>query len=70
MDRKDAGEGRGHGMFAQELVKKGENVVKCRPALSVVFDPFATKVCGFCFKCVLFLPSVSLSLLLILAPRF
>ena len=50
MDRKDAGTGRGQGMFAKEAIRKGEAVVKCRPALSVVFDPFVKKVCGFCFR--------------------
>ena len=37
-------------MFAKEAIRKGEAVVKCRPALSVVFDPFVKKVCGFCFR--------------------
>jgi hypothetical protein len=48
-ERRDAGSGRGMGMFVTEAIKAGEPVVQARPALSVVFDAAATRVCGLCF---------------------
>lgn len=49
-ERRDAGEGRGQGMFCTEARAKGEPIVRIRPALSVVFDAQAPLVCGFCFS--------------------
>ena len=48
-ERKQAGDGRGLGMFASEPIKAGEVVASTTPALSVVFDDSAADVCGFCF---------------------
>jgi len=49
-ERRDAGEGRGHGMFCTEARSQGEAIVRVRPAISVVFDAQAPIVCGFCFS--------------------
>ncbi len=49
-ERRDAGEGRGQGMFCTEARAQGEPIVRIRPALSVVFDTQAPLVCGFCFS--------------------
>ena len=51
-ERRDAGDGRGKGMFVLESVAAGEPVVRARPVLSVVFDHAATRVCGLCFATV------------------
>ena len=48
--RKEAGKGRGKGMFAKVAIAAGEVIVRSRPALSTVFDPFAQSICSFCFK--------------------
>ena len=48
--RKEAGKGRGKGMFAKVAIAAGEVIVRSRPALSAVFDPFAQSICSFCFK--------------------
>ena len=48
-ERRLAGVGRGMGMFISEAVDTGESVVRARPALSVVFDHAAGRVCGLCF---------------------
>ena len=47
--RGDAGKGRGQGLFASARIAPGEVVLRARPALSTIFDAYATKVCGFCF---------------------
>ncbi|CAE8637682.1 unnamed protein product [Polarella glacialis] len=49
-ERKDAGPGRGQGLFASEAIKKGETLVCVSPAISVIFDAAATQVCSFCFR--------------------
>jgi len=48
--RAEASESSGMGMFATANIKKGDSVVRIRPALSVIFDSESTKVCGFCFS--------------------
>jgi hypothetical protein len=48
-ERRDAGEGRGMGVFALEPVPKGTVIAAAVPALSVVFDPAVDLVCSFCF---------------------
>ena len=48
-ERRDAGAGRGQGMFATEAVPQGDVVARVRPAISVVFDQQAPHVCGYCF---------------------
>ncbi len=48
-ERRSAGEERGMGVFALNALAKGELVAAAAPALSVVFDSSATKVCSFCF---------------------
>ena len=47
-ERRDAGSGRGMGVFALEAVPKGEVIAAAVPALSVVFDPATDLVCSFC----------------------
>eukprot|EP00930_Biecheleria_cincta_P061446 TRINITY_DN47016_c0_g1_i1.p1 TRINITY_DN47016_c0_g1~~TRINITY_DN47016_c0_g1_i1.p1 ORF type:complete len:280 (+),score=50.06 TRINITY_DN47016_c0_g1_i1:31-840(+) len=49
-ERQDAEEGKGQGMFALEDISKGSAVVCASPALAVIFDVAATKVCAFCFR--------------------
>ena len=49
-DRRDAGAGRGLGVFALEPIKAGEVVAEAPPALSVVFDNAVEDVCSFCFQ--------------------
>ena len=49
LERRSAGEGRGQGMFATEALKEGENAVRVRPAISVIFDAHCQNVCGYCF---------------------
>lgn len=49
-ERRDAGAGRGMGVYTTEPIAKGEVIASAVPALSVVFDSAADKVCGFCFK--------------------
>lgn len=51
-ERRDAGEGRGLGMFATELIEPRAVVAAAAPALSVVFDSAAMTTCGFCFDTV------------------
>jgi hypothetical protein len=48
-ERRDAGSGRGQGLFVTEPIAAGEPVVRARPAISVVFDHASTRVCGLCF---------------------
>jgi hypothetical protein len=48
--RQEAAKGRGQGMFTNCEIVKGEVIVRARPALSTVFDPFVSSVCAFCFK--------------------
>lgn len=48
-ERRDAGAGRGQGMFCTQAVAAGAPIVRIRPAISVVFDAQAPMVCGFCF---------------------
>eukprot|EP00308_Calcidiscus_leptoporus_P012601 CAMPEP_0119358692 /NCGR_PEP_ID=MMETSP1334-20130426/6829_1 /TAXON_ID=127549 /ORGANISM="Calcidiscus leptoporus, Strain RCC1130" /LENGTH=433 /DNA_ID=CAMNT_0007373235 /DNA_START=47 /DNA_END=1348 /DNA_ORIENTATION=- len=50
-ERRDAGEGRGFGMFATAQIGAAEEIASTVPALSVVFDESAADVCGFCFAC-------------------
>jgi len=49
-ERRDAGTGRGLGVYATEPIVKDEVIASAVPALSVVFDSAAESVCGFCFK--------------------
>jgi len=49
LERKVSTPGRGHGMFANRDIKRGQVAVRVRPALSVIFDSHVDKVCGFCF---------------------
>lgn len=49
-ERRDAGTGRGLGVYATEPIAKDEVIASSVPALSVVFDSAAESVCGFCFK--------------------
>ena len=49
-ERRDAGDGRGLGVYANEAIAKDACIACCKPALSVVFDKSADNVCGFCFK--------------------
>mmetsp|Transcript_1500 Transcript_1500/g.3602 ORF Transcript_1500/g.3602 Transcript_1500/m.3602 type:complete len:455 (+) Transcript_1500:170-1534(+) len=49
VERKDSGQGRGFGLFTTANVKQGDSLFSVRPALSVVFEPAAQRVCGFCF---------------------
>lgn len=48
-ERREAGAGRGMGMFALEPIGKGETISSAPAALTVAFDAAATKVCSFCF---------------------
>jgi len=48
-ERRDAGSGRGNGVFSLEAIPKGEVIAAAVPALSVVFDPASDLVCSFCF---------------------
>jgi len=51
-ERRDAGEGRGLGMFAVNAIEAGQVAATAAPALSVVFDSAAMHTCGFCFATV------------------
>ena len=48
--RKDAGKGRGKGLFAKCIIQPGEIIVRARPALSAIFDPYSSSICSYCFK--------------------
>ena len=48
--RKTSGKGRGQGLFANENIAAGEVIVRARPALSTIFDPYASSICAYCFK--------------------
>jgi len=48
-ERRDAGDGRGLGVFANEAIAKDEVVASAVPSLSVIFDQSVDDVCGFCF---------------------
>ena len=48
--RKQAGTGRGQGLFATCNLLPGDIISRTRPALSTVFDPYAGSICAYCFK--------------------
>ena len=48
--RKTSGKGRGQGLFANQNIAAGEVIVRARPALSTVFDSYASSICAYCFK--------------------
>jgi hypothetical protein len=48
-ERRNAGPGRGMGVFAVEQMPAGELISSGVPALSVAFDDVATNICTYCF---------------------
>jgi hypothetical protein len=48
-ERRDAGAGRGMGLYTLAPIAAGEVVTRARPALSVVFDVAAAKLCSYCY---------------------
>ena len=48
--RKQSGKGRGQGLFSNCTISKGQVIVRARPALSTVFDSYASSICAYCFK--------------------